>query len=170
MGRTDVAQSVVDHSQPERGEPAVRTLAMPADTNPSGDIFGGWVLAQMDLAAGIVAAQRAKGRVATAALDGMSFHKPVYVGDLVSCYAKVVHIGRTSMIVQVDTFVLRSRARQLRSQLASGGTGRGRPCSSIATRVKRPSVTLTSSPVRLRRTKVSTWTIIDVRPTWTTLA
>jgi len=104
-----VAQSVVDHSQPERGEPAVRTLAMPADTNPSGDIFGGWVLAQMDLAAGIVAAQRAKGRVATAALDGMSFHKPVYVGDLVSCYAKVVHIGRTSMIVQVDTFVLRSR-------------------------------------------------------------
>ena len=109
MGRTDVAQSVVDHSQPERGEPAVRTLAMPADTNPSGDIFGGWVLAQMDLAAGIVAAQRAKGRVATAALDGMSFHKPVYVGDLVSCYAKVVHVGRTSMIVQVDTFVLRSR-------------------------------------------------------------
>jgi acyl-CoA thioesterase YciA len=109
MGRTDVAQSVVDHSQPERGEPAVRTLAMPADTNPSGDIFGGWVLAQMDLAAGIVAAQRAKGRVATAALDGMSFHKPVYVGDLVSCYAKVVHIGRSSMVVQVDTFVLRSR-------------------------------------------------------------
>jgi acyl-CoA thioesterase YciA len=109
MGRTDVAQSVVDHSQPERGEPAVRTLAMPADTNPSGDIFGGWVLAQMDLAAGIVAAQRARGRVATAALDGMSFHKPVYVGDLVSCYAKVVHVGRTSMIVQVDTFVLRSR-------------------------------------------------------------
>jgi acyl-CoA thioesterase YciA len=109
MGGTDVVQNVVDHSQPERGEPAVRTLAMPADTNPSGDIFGGWVLAQMDLAAGIVAAQRAKGRVATAALDGMSFHKPVYVGDLVSCYAKVVHIGRTSMIVQVDTFVLRSR-------------------------------------------------------------
>ena len=104
-----MAQNVVDHSQKDRGEPAVRTLAMPADTNPSGDIFGGWVLAQMDLAAGIVAAQRARGRVATAALDGMSFHKPVYVGDLVSCYAKVVHIGRSSMIVQVDTFVLRSR-------------------------------------------------------------
>ena len=110
MGRTDVAQSVVDHSQPERGEPAVRTLAMPADTNPSGDIFGGWVLAQMDLAAGIVAAQRSHGRVATAALDGMSFHKPVYVGDLVSCYAKVVHIGRSSMVVLVDTFVLRGRS------------------------------------------------------------
>ena len=91
-------------------QPAVRTLAMPADTNPSGDIFGGWVLAQMDLAAGIVAAQRAQGRVATAALDGMSFHKPVYVGDLVSCYAKVIQVGRSSMVVQVDAFVLRRRA------------------------------------------------------------
>jgi acyl-CoA thioesterase YciA len=104
-----MAQNVVDHTQAERGEPAVRTLAMPADTNPSGDIFGGWVLAQMDLAAGIVAAQRARGRVATAALDGMSFHKPVYVGDLVSCYARVIRIGRSSMTVQVDTFVLRRR-------------------------------------------------------------
>ena len=107
---SDVAQSVVNPGPSERGEPAVRTLAMPADTNPSGDIFGGWVLAQMDLAAGIVAAQRAQGRVATAALDGMSFHKPIYVGDLVSCYAKVVRVGRTSMTVQVDTFVLRRRA------------------------------------------------------------
>ena len=107
---SDVAQSVVNPGPSERGEPAVRTLAMPADTNPSGDIFGGWVLAQMDLAAGIVAAQRAQGRVATAALDGMSFHKPVYVGDLVSCYAKVVRVGRSSMTVQVDTFVLRRRA------------------------------------------------------------
>ena len=106
----DVVQSVVNPGPSERGEPAVRTLAMPADTNPSGDIFGGWVLAQMDLAAGIVAAQRAQGRVATAALDGMSFHKPIYVGDLVSCYAKVVRVGRTSMTVQVDTFVLRRRA------------------------------------------------------------
>jgi acyl-CoA thioesterase YciA len=105
-----VAPSVVEPGASERGEPAVRTLAMPADTNPSGDIFGGWVLAQMDLAAGIVAAQRAQGRVATAALDGMSFHKPVYVGDLVSCYAKVIRVGRSSMTVQVDTFVLRRRA------------------------------------------------------------
>jgi acyl-CoA thioesterase YciA len=104
-----MVQAVVEPGQGERGEPAVRTLAMPADTNPSGDIFGGWVLAQMDLAAGIVAAQRAQGRVATAALDGMSFHKPVYVGDLVSCYAKVVRVGRSSMTVQVDTFVLRRR-------------------------------------------------------------
>jgi len=100
---------VIEERVSDRGEPAVRTLAMPADTNPSGDIFGGWVLAQMDLAAGIVAVQRARGRVATVALDGMSFHRPVYVGDLVSCYAKVTGIGRTSITVLVDTFVLRGR-------------------------------------------------------------
>jgi acyl-CoA thioesterase YciA len=104
-----MAEDVIEERVEERGEPAVRTLAMPADTNPSGDIFGGWVLAQMDLAAGIVAAQRSRGRVATAALDGMSFHKPIYVGDLVSCYARVIRIGRTSMTVLVDTFVLRGR-------------------------------------------------------------
>jgi acyl-CoA thioesterase YciA len=75
----------------DRGEPAVRTLAMPADTNPAGDIFGGWVLAQMDLAA------------------GMAFHRPVYVGDLVSCYAKVTRIGRTSLTVTVDTYARRGR-------------------------------------------------------------
>jgi acyl-CoA thioesterase YciA len=92
----------------DRGQPAVRTLAMPADTNPSGDIFGGWVLAQMD--PGIVAHERARSRVATAALDGMSFHRPVYVGDLVSCYAKVTKVGRTSMTVQVDTYARRGRS------------------------------------------------------------
>ena len=104
-----MAEDVIDERVGERGEPAVRTLAMPADTNPSGDIFGGWVLAQMDLAAGIVAAQRSHGRVATAALDGMSFHKPIQVGDLVSCYARVVRVGRSSMTVQVDTYALRGR-------------------------------------------------------------
>jgi acyl-CoA thioesterase YciA len=87
----------------------VRTLAMPADTNPAGDIFGGWVLAQMDLAAGIVAHLRAQSRVVTAALDGMAFHRPVYVGDLVSCYAKVTRIGRTSLTVTVDTYARRGR-------------------------------------------------------------
>jgi acyl-CoA thioesterase YciA len=105
-------QDVVEPDDPERGEPAVRTLAMPADTNPSGDIFGGWVIAQMDLAAGIVAARRAQGRVATVALDGLSFHRPVYVGDLVSCHARVIKIGRTSMTIKVDTFVIRSRTME----------------------------------------------------------
>jgi acyl-CoA thioesterase YciA len=107
-----MAQDVVGRDDVERGEPAVRTLAMPADTNPSGDIFGGWVIAQMDLAAGIVAARRAQGRVATVALDGLSFHRPVYVGDLVSCHAEVIKVGRTSMTIKVDTYVIRSRTME----------------------------------------------------------
>ena len=78
-------------------QPAVRTLAMPADTNPSGDIFGGWLLAQMDIAAGTIAFTRARGRVATVAVDALTFHQPVLVGDIVSCYADVVRVGRTSM-------------------------------------------------------------------------
>ena len=105
-------QDVAGPADGERGEPAVRTLAMPADTNPSGDIFGGWVIAQMDLAAGIVAARRAQGRVATVALDGLSFHRPVYVGDLVSCHADVVKVGRTSMTIKVDTYVIRARTME----------------------------------------------------------
>jgi len=104
-----MSQDVVGSKAIDRGQPAVRTLAMPADTNPSGDIFGGWVIAQMDLAAGIVATQRAQGRVATVALDSLSFLQPVYVGDLVSCYARVARIGRSSMTIRVETYVIRSR-------------------------------------------------------------
>lgn len=92
-----------------RGEPAVRTLAMPADTNPAGDIFGGWLLAQMDIAAGIVAYRRARGRVATVAVDAMSFHAPVFVGDVVSCYAEVVRVGRSSITLQVEVWARRGR-------------------------------------------------------------
>ncbi len=90
-------------------EPAVRTLAMPADTNPSGDIFGGWIMAQMDIAGGIAAGQRAQGRVATVAVNAMEFHQPVYVGDLVSCYADVTRVGRSSITVRVETIVRRRR-------------------------------------------------------------
>ncbi len=90
-------------------EPAVRTLAMPADTNPSGDIFGGWLMAQMDIAGGIAAGDRARGRVATVAVGGMEFHQPVYVGDLVSCYAEVGRVGRTSIAVKVETLARRRR-------------------------------------------------------------
>ena len=90
-------------------QPAVRTLAMPADTNPSGDIFGGWLMSQMDIAGGIVAAARAQGRAVTVAVEGMEFHEPVYVGDLVSCYAEVVATGTTSITVEVET-VARRRA------------------------------------------------------------
>ena len=88
-------------------QPAVRMLAMPADTNPSGDIFGGWLMSQMDIAGGIAAATRAKGRVVTVAVEGMEFHQPVYVGDLVSCYADVVATGTTSITVKVETLARR---------------------------------------------------------------
>jgi len=89
--------------------PALRTIAMPADTNPAGDIFGGWVLAQMDLAGSIPAVQRARGRVATVAVDAMHFLKPVMVGDEVSCFATIERVGRTSITVKVETWVRRSR-------------------------------------------------------------
>jgi acyl-CoA thioesterase YciA len=86
------------------GEPVIRTIAMPADTNPSGDIFGGWLMAQMDLAAGNAAARRARGRCATVAAQGMVFHRPVRVGDEVSLYAALVRVGRTSMDIHVEAW------------------------------------------------------------------
>jgi acyl-CoA thioesterase YciA len=99
------------NSTPAR-EPALRTFAMPADANPNGDIFGGWLMAQMDLAGAVAAMRRAHGRVATVAVDAMTFHKPVFVGDLVSCYAEVVRVGRSSMTVTVETFVERRASRR----------------------------------------------------------
>src|ERR1700741_4832495 len=87
------------------GEPALRAIAMPADANPSGDIFGGWLLAQMDLAGGNIATERARGRVATVAVTAMTFHLPVFVGDEVSCYAVIVKTGRSSMTVRVESWV-----------------------------------------------------------------
>ena len=90
------------------GDPALRTLAMPADTNPNGDIFGGWLLAQMDIGGGVVAVARAGGRAATVAIDAMTFLKPVQVGDIVSVYAEVVHIGRTSLKVRVQAWAKRA--------------------------------------------------------------
>jgi acyl-CoA thioesterase YciA len=93
--------------QPPSGEPALRTFAMPKDANANGDIFGGWLMAQMDLAGAVAALRRAGGRVATVAVDAMQFHKPVLVGDLLSCYATVVRVGRSSIIIKVDSFVER---------------------------------------------------------------
>lgn len=86
------------------GEPMIRTIAMPADTNPSGDIFGGWLMAQMDLAGGNAAQRRARGRVATAAVEAMSFHSPVKVGDEVSLHTEVLSTGRTSMRIRVEAW------------------------------------------------------------------
>jgi acyl-CoA thioesterase YciA len=95
-------------AQPVRpAEPALRSIAMPADANPDGDIFGGWVLSQMDLAGGTLARQRAKGRVATVAVNAMTFLLPVYVGDDVSCYARIDKVGRTSITVCIETWAQR---------------------------------------------------------------
>ena len=99
---------MTSHKQPV-GEMAIRTLAMPADANPSGDIFGGWVLSQMDLAGGITAGGRARGRVATVAIDAMTFHRPVYVGDVLCVYAQIARIGRTSISIDLEAWVLRGR-------------------------------------------------------------
>jgi acyl-CoA thioesterase YciA len=90
--------------QSTKGEPLIRTIAMPADANPSGDIFGGWLMAQMDLTAGNAAARRARGRCVTAAVDGMVFHHPVFVGDEVSLYAEIVRVGRTSLTIRVEAW------------------------------------------------------------------
>ena len=90
------------------GDPAIRTLAMPANTNPNGDIFGGWLLAQMDIGGGAVVVARARGRAATVAIDAMTFHKPVSVGDVVSVYAEVTHVGRTSLKVHVQAWARRA--------------------------------------------------------------
>ncbi len=92
------------------GGPALRTIAMPADANPNGDIFGGWLLAQMDLAGGTVALRRSGGRVVTVGVEAMTFHKPVYIGDEVSCFATIERVGRTSIRVRIDTWAQRARS------------------------------------------------------------
>jgi len=92
---------------PPDADPAIRTIAMPADTNPHGDIFGGWLLCQMDLAGGSVAVRRSGGRVVTVAITAMAFHRPVCVGDQVSCYGSVEKIGTTSITVKVESWALR---------------------------------------------------------------
>lgn len=89
------------------GELTLRTLAMPADANAAGDIFGGWVMAQMDLACGIRAAERARGRVVTAAVQEMAFAMPVKIGDTLCVYTEISRVGRTSMTLKVETWAQR---------------------------------------------------------------
>lgn len=95
-----------DDMEGPRGELSLRMVAMPADTNPSGDIFGGWLMALMDLAAGTAAAARARGRTATAAVSNLSFLRPVKVGDVVCVYTAVNRVGRTSMAFNVEAWAL----------------------------------------------------------------
>ena len=98
------------HNHPE-AEPALRAIAMPADANPHGDIFGGWLLSQMDLAGGTAATRRAKGRTVTVAITAMTFHRPVFVGDEVTCYAEIIKVGKTSITVKVESWVAAASAR-----------------------------------------------------------
>lgn len=88
-----------------QGELLLRTLAMPADTNPNGDIFGGWIMSQMDIGGAILAKEIAAGRVVTVAVDGMSFHNPVKVGDVVCCYGNCERIGNSSLTIKLEVWV-----------------------------------------------------------------
>ena len=87
-----------------RGELAIRTLAMPSDTNVNGDIFGGWVISYMDLAGLSIARKQSHSRVTTAAIDKMSFLSPVHVGDFICCYGELLKVGRTSMTIRIETY------------------------------------------------------------------
>ena len=104
---------------PPHGEPMIRAIAMPADANPSGDIFGGWLMSLMDMAAANVANRRARGRCATVAVDGMVFHEPVFIGDEVSLYCTITRIGRSSMTIRVEAW-RRSRTGDTRSKVTEG--------------------------------------------------
>jgi acyl-CoA thioesterase YciA len=92
---------------PEEHDLAIRVMAMPADTNASGDIFGGWLMSQVDIAGSIVARRHAQGRTVTVAVDSFQFRQPVFVGDVVSCYAKITRVGKTSLTINVKAFAER---------------------------------------------------------------
>ncbi|MEM8580846.1 MAG: acyl-CoA thioesterase [Pseudomonadota bacterium] len=129
-------------SETPRGALTLRTLAMPADVNVNGDIFGGWVLSQMDIAAGIIAGERAQGRVATIAIEAMKFIRPVKVGDVLCIYAEVERVGRSSMGIALEAWVLRGRigAREKVTEatftfVAIDEEGRPRPVPPVATQI-----------------------------------
>lgn len=94
------------------GELTIQTIAMPADVNPNGDIFGGWVVSQMDLAGSVIARQRARGRTTTIAIESMVFHKPVHIGDLVCCYAQVEKVGTTSITIKVEVWTINAKTSE----------------------------------------------------------
>ena len=111
VGPFQRVDSMPNAKKPTDQEPAIRTVAMPADANPNGDIFGGWLLSQMDVAGGVHANHVAGGRVVTIGIEAMTFHKPVYIGDQVSCYCQTKEIGNTSVAVKVETWVCRQDSR-----------------------------------------------------------
>jgi acyl-CoA thioesterase YciA len=97
-------------SLPKGREPALRVVPMPADANQHGDIFGGWIMSQVDIAGGVTAAARARGRVATVAVNAFQFKQPVFIGDVLSFYAEIVRIGTTSITVNVEVYAQRNPA------------------------------------------------------------
>ena len=125
------------------GEPTVRLVAMPRDTNANGDIFGGWVLSQMDQAGGIAAVERAKGRVVTIAVDAMTFIRPVKVGDVLCVYTAVESVGRTSLKIHIEAWARRFRTHHREKVtdatftfVAIGDDGRPRPVDAIPAAAK----------------------------------
>lgn len=99
--------------------PSLRTIAMPADANANGDIFGGWMLSQMDLAGSVIASQRARRKVATVGIEAMTFTRPVFIGDEVSCYCKITRIGRTSIAVHIESWA-RGRTDETARKVTEG--------------------------------------------------
>jgi acyl-CoA thioesterase YciA len=107
--RTTMTEAGLTLEEKPRGDLTVRTIAMPADTNANGDIFGGWVMSRMDSAGGIAGVDRAQGRVVTIAVDAMTFFRPVKVGDVLSVYTEIESVGRTSMKIHVEAWARRFR-------------------------------------------------------------
>jgi acyl-CoA thioesterase YciA len=120
---------------PEGRVPALRVVPMPADANQNGDIFGGWIMAQVDIAGGTVAHRIARGRVATVAVNSFVFKQPVQVGDVISCYAEVVRLGNTSVTIDVQVYAERRPSdptvvkvtEATLTYVAIDGSGRPRP-------------------------------------------
>ncbi|HET7124326.1 MAG TPA: acyl-CoA thioesterase [Bradyrhizobium sp.] len=119
MTDTQAANAPSNDGTEPCGDLSIRTLAMPADTNQNGDIFGGWLLSQMDIGGGIFASKVAKSRTVTVAVEAMNFRKPVFVGDVVSVHANLVRIGKTSITVHIEAWV--KRRKEMQSILVTDG-------------------------------------------------
>jgi acyl-CoA thioesterase YciA len=126
-----------------RGDLCIRTLAMPADTNANGDIFGGWLPSQMDIGGDVFASKIAKSRTVTVAIEAMNFRKPVYVGDLVSVHANLVRVGRTSITVHLEAWVLRRKEMQS-SLVTDGNSFTSRSMTTAGPQALRPDAPITT--------------------------
>jgi acyl-CoA thioesterase YciA len=119
MTDTQAVHAPLNSEAAPLGELCIRTLAMPADTNQNGDIFGGWLLSQMDLAGGVFGSKITKSRTVTVAIEAMNFRKPVFVGDLVSVHGNLVRVGKTSITIHLEAWVL--RRKEMHSILVTDG-------------------------------------------------